>query len=58
MCSFCLLSSMKLIRVPNCSLLYLHTNDVNSLNFFLDNKVIAIIKYNCYKKLINLLCYQ
>ena len=29
--SFCLLASMELILIPNCSLLYLHSNDMNSL---------------------------
>ena len=29
--SFCWLTSMELILIPNCSLLYLHSNDVNSL---------------------------
>ena len=40
--SFCLLTSMKLILIPNCSSLYLHSNDVNSLKSLLLNKVIAI----------------
>ena len=31
MCSFCLLASMELILIPNNSLLYLHSNDMNSL---------------------------
>ena len=30
-CSFCLLASMELILVANCSSLYLHSNDMNSL---------------------------
>ena len=32
MCKFCLLTSMELIPIPNFSLLYLHSNDMNSLN--------------------------
>ena len=31
MCSFCLLTSMEQIPIPNCSLLYLHSNDMNNL---------------------------
>ena len=31
MCSVCLLTSMELILIPNCSLLYLHSNNMNSL---------------------------
>ena len=31
MCSFYLLTSMELILIPNCSLLYLHSNDMHSL---------------------------
>ena len=52
--SFCLLASMQLILIPNCSLLYLHSNGVNSLkNVFLKKKYIYIYisyKYNCYIK--------
>ena len=41
--SFCLLTSMELILTPNCSLLYLQSNDMNSLiKFILDVFVIAI----------------
>ena len=28
--SFCLLTSMELILSPNCSLMYLHSNDMNN----------------------------
>ena len=38
MCSFCLLASMELIFTPNCSLLYLHSNDMNSLKSLLLKK--------------------
>ena len=31
MCIICLLASMELIHTPNCSILYLHSNDTNSL---------------------------
>ena len=31
--SFCLLASMELILSPNCSLLHLHSEDINSLNW-------------------------
>ena len=31
----CLLTSMELILIPNCSLLYLHSNDVNHLKSFI-----------------------
>ena len=42
-CSFCLLASIEQILVPNCSLLYLHSNDMNSLKkLFLKRKVTAI----------------
>ena len=34
---------MEMILIPNCSLLYLHSNDTNSLKFILEKKeVIAI----------------
>ena len=29
--SFCLLTSVELILVPNCSLLHVHSNNMNSL---------------------------
>ena len=36
MCSFCALTSMEQIHIPNCySLLYLHSNDMNSLHVLL-----------------------
>ena len=43
MCSFCLLSSMKLIVMPNCSLLCLHSNDVDHLKSLLLKKTIIAI---------------
>ena len=40
---FCLLASMELILTANCSLLYLHSNDKNSLkSLFLEKKFISI----------------
>ena len=36
--SFCLLPSMEPILVPNCSILYLHSNDMNSEKFILGKK--------------------
>ena len=37
--SFCLLTSMELIPIPNCKLLYLHSNDMKSLkSLFLKKK--------------------
>ena len=36
--SFCLLTSMELILIPNCSLLYLHSNDMNSFEKFILEK--------------------
>ena len=32
--SFCLLTSMEAILISNCSLLYLHSIDMNSLNCY------------------------
>ena len=44
MCSICLLTSMELILIPNCSLLHFLSNGVNSLKmFFLEKKIIATI---------------
>ena len=41
--SFCLLTLMELILIPNCGLLHLHSNDMNSLNSsFLEKKIVAI----------------
>ena len=41
--SFCLLTSMELIIIANCSILYLHSNDTNNLkSLFLKKKVIPI----------------
>ena len=47
--SFCLLASMELILIPNCSLLYLHSNDMNSLkSLFLKNGEVIVQKpANC-----------
>ena len=43
MCSFCLLTLMEPILIPNCSILYLHSNDINSLkSLHLKKEVIAI----------------
>ena len=40
--NFCLLTTMELILIPNCSLLYLHYNGMNNLeSLFLKKKVIA-----------------
>ena len=41
--SFCLHTPMKLILIPNCSILYLHSND----KFILEN--IYSYEYNYYK---------
>ena len=50
MCSFCLLTSMELMLKPNCSLLYLHSSDMNSLKIpFMKQKVSNSYKYNCYE---------
>ena len=38
----CLLASMEMILMPNCSLLYLHSNDMNSFKNEFLKKVIAI----------------
>ena len=38
--SFCLLASMELILISNCSLLHLYSNDMNSLKVI---KIIIII---------------
>ena len=42
MCSFCLLSSMDLIPIPNFSLLYLDSNDMNSFKSVYLKKVTAM----------------
>ena len=42
MYSFCLLASMELILIPNCSILYLHSNNRNSSKSLFMKKVIAI----------------
>ena len=49
MCSFCLLTSMELILIPNCSLFYLHSNDMNSLKSLFLKKSFSY-EYSCYKK--------
>ena len=46
--SFCFLASMELILIPNCSLLYLHSNNTNSLKSVFMKKSFSY-KYNCYK---------
>ena len=38
--------SMELNRIPNCSLLYLHSNDMNSLKSLFLKKSFSY-KYNC-----------
>ena len=38
MCSFCWLASKELTRIANCSVLYLHSNDMNSLKCLLLKK--------------------
>ena len=40
--NFCLLTSIELVLIPNCSLLNLHSNDINSLKSSFLKKVIAI----------------
>ena len=39
---FHLLTSVELILVPNCSILYLHSNNINSLKSLFEIKVTAI----------------
>ena len=34
MCSICWLTSMELILIPNNSLLYFHSNDINNLKSY------------------------
>ena len=49
MCSFRPLTLMELILIPDNSLLYLHSNDMNSVkSLFLKRKSYSY-KYNCYK---------
>ena len=36
--SFCWLASMELILIPNCSLLYLHSNDIEQFEKFILKK--------------------
>ena len=49
--SFCLLTSQKLILRPNCSILYLHSNNNKLKSLFLEKKVAAInIIVNCLNK--------
>ena len=50
-CRFYLLTSMELIPIPNCSILYFHSNNINSLEslFFKKNEKGYSYKYNCYK---------
>ena len=42
--SFCLLTSMEKIHIPNCSLLYLHSNGMNSLKRSYTLNIIVIKK--------------
>ena len=42
MCNFCLLASMEILQ-PNCSILYLQSNDINSEKFILDKRNIIAI---------------
>ena len=53
--SFCLLTAMEQIIIPNCSLLCLDSNDMKSFkNLFLKN-----YKYDCHKNTqINPVCKQ
>ena len=52
MLSFCSLTSMEPILIPNCSLLYLHSNDMNSWKKFIsEKKVIAINTIDINKNL-------
>ena len=48
MCSFCLLDTMELILLPNCSMLYLDSSDTGSFTSVLLKKSYCY-KYNCYK---------
>ena len=43
MCSICLLVSMELTLIPNCSSLYLHSNDMNNLKSLLLKKKFIVI---------------
>ena len=47
--SFCLRTSIELNLTPNCSFLYLHSNDINSLKSLLLGKKSDSYKYNCNK---------
>ena len=40
--SICLLTSMELIPIPDCSSLYMHSNDMNSFEKFIHEKVATI----------------
>ena len=46
--SFCLLTSMELILIPNCSLLHLHSNDTKSLRNYSLKKAKTTFFLNCY----------
>ena len=52
MCSFCYLTSMELILITNCSLLYLHSNDMKFEKFILEKNY--SYRYNCYIIFLNL----
>ena len=47
---FCLLTSMELIPIPNCSLYYLHSNDIKNLKSFFLKKKVAAINITVFKK--------
>ena len=48
--NFCLLTSRELILVSNCSLLYLHSNDINRLKRFLEEKKVIAMNMIVIKK--------
>ena len=48
--SFCVLPSMELIFIPNCSLLHLYSNGINSLkSLFLKKRRKKVISINIYE---------
>ena len=44
MCSFCFLAALDLIPIPKYSLLYLHSNNMNSLKSFSWRKLLVVKK--------------
>ena len=44
MSSYCLLTTMEEILIPNCSLLHLHLNDTNNLKILIKKKYIYFLK--------------